>query len=90
MDNVMESTGFAERLKALRAASGDTLASLSARAGLHLQSLARIERGEREPTWRTVVALAKALGVTTDSFLAEEPADPPPEPEKPKRRKRGE
>jgi transcriptional regulator with XRE-family HTH domain len=46
-----------------------TLAELSDRAGLHLQSLARLERGERSPAWETVLALAEALGVTPNDFL---------------------
>ena len=52
-------TGFAVRLRALREASGLTLAELSERAGMHLQGLAKLEAGTREPQWGTVIALAK-------------------------------
>jgi transcriptional regulator with XRE-family HTH domain len=94
MEAVMSkpSSGFGPRLKTLRTARGLTLAELAARSGLHLQGVAKIERGIREPNWLTVVALAKPLDVTPDSFLAEpEPPapEPPPPPAKGKRRPKG-
>jgi transcriptional regulator with XRE-family HTH domain len=62
-------TGFAERLRTLREESGLTLGALSEKAGLHLHSLAKLERGEREPKWGTVIDLAEALGVDVTAFL---------------------
>lgn len=64
-------TAFGDRLRALREESGLTLADLSERAGMHLQSLSRLERGDRSPQWDTVVALAKALGCELEEFLPE-------------------
>jgi transcriptional regulator with XRE-family HTH domain len=34
------------------------------------QDLARLERGERTPSWATVLKLAKALEVSTDEFIS--------------------
>jgi transcriptional regulator with XRE-family HTH domain len=64
-------TPFGRKLRKLREESGLTLADLSERAGIHLQSLSRLERGEREPQWNTVLALAKALGCELVEFLTE-------------------
>lgn len=62
---------FGQRLRALREERGWTQAALGERAGMGYQEVARIERGEREPTWGTVRKLATALEVTPDSFLAD-------------------
>jgi transcriptional regulator with XRE-family HTH domain len=71
MDAIMSkpASGFGERLKLLRTAKGLTLAEVAERAGLHLQTVAKVEYGTREPNWLTVLALAEALGVTPDAFL---------------------
>ena len=52
---------------------------------MHLQAVAKIESGRTpNPTWETIVALSKALGVSTDAFLegeelpADENEEPPP------------
>lgn len=65
-----ETTAFGSRLRAIRTAAGMTLAELADKAGLEANALARLERGEREPMWPTVLKLAEALGVTPDAFLA--------------------
>jgi transcriptional regulator with XRE-family HTH domain len=86
-------TGFGNRMRFRRTELGLTLAQLAEATGLHLQSLSRLERGEREPTWETVLKLSKALRWPTDAFLTESeladrgPLDPPPaeEPPAPKR-----
>ena len=46
-----------------------TLAALSAKAGMHLYSLSKLESGAREPQWGSVIALADALGVKVTAFL---------------------
>jgi transcriptional regulator with XRE-family HTH domain len=76
-------TGFGKRLRKMREDSGLTLAQLAQMSGLHPQTLVKFERGEREPQWSSVIALARALGVGPEEFL---PPEPPPEP--PRRRKK--
>jgi transcriptional regulator with XRE-family HTH domain len=68
-------SGFGQQLRRLRDGSGLTQAELAERAGIHPNTMARMERGEHEPAWPLVLALARALGVTADAFMpAEEPA----------------
>lgn len=63
---------FAARLKALRGAAGLTQEQLADAAGMHKLGIAKLEQGLREPTWATVQALAKALGVTCLDFMVAE------------------
>lgn len=60
---------FAERLKELRAGSGLSQQALADRAGMHVQAVAKLEQGLREPSWATVQALATALDVGVEAFL---------------------
>jgi transcriptional regulator with XRE-family HTH domain len=62
-------TGFAHRLKALREAAGLTQEQLAERTGLYKFSIAKLEQGVQEPSWPTVLALAKALGVDCRAFV---------------------
>lgn len=64
----MEKEDFGERLKRLRKAAGLTQAALAERAGVSLNSVSRWEIGDRQPSWESVVALSKALGVETSAF----------------------
>jgi transcriptional regulator with XRE-family HTH domain len=59
---------FGNRLRELREAAGLTQRQLAEQAGLHLQGVVKLERGEREPAWSTLLALAKALGVSVAAF----------------------
>lgn len=63
---------FGRRLRELRDAAGLTQAQLGEQAGMLPHALARLERGEREPGWGTVLKLAEALGVSTEEFRAGE------------------
>jgi transcriptional regulator with XRE-family HTH domain len=65
-------TPFARRLWELRDAAELTQSQLAERAGLHRQGIAKLELGEREPTWATMQALARALGVSCEAFQVEE------------------
>jgi transcriptional regulator with XRE-family HTH domain len=84
---------FAERLRQLREAAGFSQVELAQRAMMHPQAVVKLERGENNPRWETVQALAKALGVNCLAFSDEEaageaapPADlPPPTPRRPGR-----
>lgn len=60
---------FGPRLRFLREAAGMSQELLADRSGLSANSLARIERSEREPGWGTVLKLAAALGVEPNDFL---------------------
>src|SRR5437016_9514410 len=72
-------SAFAARLKSLREAAGITQQELATRAGMHKLGVAKLEQGLREPTWATVQALAKALGVTVLDFVVEDgEAEPRP------------
>src|SRR5260370_17363065 len=62
-------TGFATRLRQLREGAGLTQAQLAEQAGLHLHGLTKLEQGDREPGWSTVLALAEALGVECTAFI---------------------
>lgn len=61
---------FAARLRTLRERAKLTPTELAHAAGLTQQALSLLERGERNPTWATVQALADALGVRTDTLRA--------------------
>jgi transcriptional regulator with XRE-family HTH domain len=76
---------FAARLRELRTAAELTQQELADRAGMHRQSLTKLERAEREPSWGTVQALARALGVDCTAFQVE---DKPAEVKPAKKKKR--
>lgn len=80
-----------DQLRRLRKAAGQTQQQLANAAGMSLSAVAKLEQGETDPTWNTVRALAKALGVSVAEFdVPDEPAaDPqPPSGGKPKRKGR--
>ncbi len=64
---------FGPRLRALREAKGLTLVALATMTGMRHQAVSRLERGEVEPKWSTVLKLAEALGVDVGEFRAQEP-----------------
>lgn len=65
---------FGAALRANRQARGLTQAELAERVGLAVEAYGRLERGLVLPRARTLVALARALGVTADSLLGLSPA----------------
>jgi transcriptional regulator with XRE-family HTH domain len=67
---------FAKRLRELRDAAKMTQTELAERAGSHRQTIAQLETGVRKPTWETVQALARALGVSCQAFETEQPEPP--------------
>jgi transcriptional regulator with XRE-family HTH domain len=84
---------LAGNLKTLRQAKGLTQQALASAAGISMSVVFQIEQGARgDPRISTVVALARALGVTMDQLVSNAPAEPasPPKAEaKPKRRRKG-
>jgi transcriptional regulator with XRE-family HTH domain len=69
-----KSQSFGGRLRELRGAAGLTQQALADLAGMHRQGVNKLEAGDREPTWASVQALARALGVSTEAFQDEAPA----------------
>jgi transcriptional regulator with XRE-family HTH domain len=56
-------------LKRLRAQRGWSQAVLAKRAGLAMQYVARLERGQHDPSLSTLTRLAKALKVTVGELV---------------------
>jgi transcriptional regulator with XRE-family HTH domain len=73
-------TGFAGQLKRLREAAGLTQQQLAERAGLHGFTVAKLEQAVQEPTWPTVLALARALGVEVGAFVNGQAGEAVPRP----------
>src|SRR4051812_46403412 len=72
-----EAKWFPGRLRGLREQAGLTQEQVAEGAGLTGDGIAQLERGRHGPSWETVVALVKALGVDPNPFL-KEPFPPPP------------
>lgn len=72
-----EAAAFGYRLRELRERAGLTQTKLAERAAMHRQGIVKLERGEREPAWSTLLALAKALDVDLNAF-AQRPVAPGP------------
>lgn len=68
---------FGRRLKAIREAAGLTQTQLGERVGMFGSVIARLELGQREPGWQTVLRLGEALGVGPEAFV--EPPDQKPD-----------
>jgi transcriptional regulator with XRE-family HTH domain len=62
-------TRFARELRSARQARGWTQAELAERAGIAAEVCGRLERGAVLPRADTLVRLAAALGVSTDTLL---------------------
>jgi transcriptional regulator with XRE-family HTH domain len=59
---------FAARLASLLGEAGLTAYALARRSGVSKQALSKLLSGDSRPSWDTVVKLADALGVSTESF----------------------
>lgn len=55
-------------IRDLRQKRKATLETVAGKAGITLNMLSLIERGEGNPTWATVSAIAAALGVTVSEL----------------------
>lgn len=64
----MSKERFAARLKELREDAGLTQKALAEKAGLTYGAVRDVEQALNGPTWDTVLALSKALGVTCEAF----------------------
>lgn len=63
---------FAAALRTIRESAGLSVADLAKTSGLQRAAVYKLESGESAPTWDTVQRLAKALGVSTDTFRSSE------------------
>ncbi|AXK88879.1 helix-turn-helix domain-containing protein [Nocardia farcinica] len=75
MGNSASAQHIAAELRAARARRKLTQAELAERAGLHVNSVARLERGERDAKVGQILALASALGVEPHIFLESLPVE---------------
>ncbi len=60
---------FGERLQTVRKSKGITQEELAVKLYMHKNYIGLIERGERNPTIRTLYKLAKALKVNASELL---------------------
>ena len=80
---------FASKLKAMRKAKGLSAYRLSQMTGLTRQAVSLLELGLTEdPSWETIRRLAKALDVSTDAFVIDNPLEVDTPPAKPRGRPR--
>ena len=82
------SSGFGEALRRVRSMKGLTQKQLGDAAGVHANTIAKLERGEQEPAWPLVLKFTAALGVTCEAFSGLEGVKDG-EPEKPTPKKKG-
>ncbi|MCW7538425.1 helix-turn-helix transcriptional regulator [Aquabacterium sp. A7-Y] len=61
---------FGDTVRVERRQRGLTQGDLALRAGLHLNQVSRIERGEAVPSLLTIFALADALEMGSDQLIA--------------------
>ena len=84
---MVEWSGFAERLKTLRASAGLSQPQLAERSGVPVSALRQFEQGRREPTYATLLKLARGLGMSLGALdVAPEPTAPQPAPRRSRRK----
>jgi transcriptional regulator with XRE-family HTH domain len=71
MEQELESTlaQVGPRLRNLRTSTNSTLQELSARTGISVSTLSRLESGQRRPTLEQLLPLARAHGVPLDDLV---------------------
>ena len=74
---------FAERLKELRNNAGLSQPGLAVRSGVGVSTIRQFEYGRREPTYGTLVKLARGLGVSLAAFNHLEDQEARPAPRRP-------
>lgn len=78
--------GVGDRLRALRAARGDTLAEVAAATGISVSTLSRLEAGRRRPTLELLLPLAHRYRVPLDELVGAPPTGDPRVHQRPQRR----
>jgi transcriptional regulator with XRE-family HTH domain len=69
---------FGDRLKALRNRAGLSQEALARSAGLSTSNVSKLEQKKVIPSWPTVQALARALGVSLDALADDGPVEAQP------------
>lgn len=88
LQGIAMAEAFGKRLKKLRERAGITQEALARAANLSTSSVSKLEQRDLDPSWSTVLSLAKALGITTDEFASDEVSGPTDEPA-PKKKPKG-
>jgi transcriptional regulator with XRE-family HTH domain len=78
--------GVGDRLRALRAARGDTLAEVASATGISVSTLSRLEAGRRRPTLELLLPLAHRYRVPLDELVGAPPTGDPRVHQRPQRR----
>lgn len=60
---------FGKNIKKARAAAGMTQKQVAEKAGLHVNYIARIERGEENPSYEAIEKIIKSLKVKSAEVL---------------------
>jgi DNA-binding XRE family transcriptional regulator len=60
--------GLGKAIRSLREEAGMTQATLAERAGISASWISRVEHGQVDPTWATIVQIAAGLGVSMVSL----------------------
>jgi transcriptional regulator with XRE-family HTH domain len=60
---------FGKRVRVLRSKKGLSQEDLAFKAGVHRTYLGSIERGERNPSLKNIVAIARALDIELSEFF---------------------
>jgi len=84
LDRVLNDVGV--RLRALRAARGDTLTEVATATGISVSTLSRLESGRRRPTLELLLPLARRYQVPLDELVGAPPTGDPRVHQRPVRR----
>jgi transcriptional regulator with XRE-family HTH domain len=68
---------FGQLVRAVRKSRGLKIWQVAEKVEIEVKHLGRIERGERQPSFDLIVALAKCLNVSPSKFFEFESADDP-------------
>ncbi len=79
---VAANPSFGRQLTKLREEAGLTQYALAKQSGVTAQAISMLEKGSRDPSWSTVVKLARALNVTVAAFDVEGDERPKGKPKK--------
>ncbi len=60
---------FGQRLRDLRVEHGVSQDALAERTGIHPTAIGRLERGKREPGLKSILRLARGLGVEAGKLV---------------------